>query len=53
MSNVSQCTDFMPIPSGIEPVSCLCLMEFGKSCSNEPLNPLTSEITNSRTLVVR
>jgi hypothetical protein len=53
MVNVPQCADFMPIPSGTEPVRCVCLMDVGKSCSNEPLNPLTYGITISKTVVVR
>lgn len=53
MVNVPKCTDFMPIPSGIEPVSCVYLMEVGMSCSNEPLNPLTYGIPKSKTVVVR
>jgi hypothetical protein len=53
MANVPQCTDFIPIPSGIEPVRCVWLIEVGKPCSNEPLNPLNYGITNSKTVVVR
>lgn len=53
MVNVPQCIDFMPIPSGIEPVWCVSLMDVEKSCSNEPLNPLTYGIKISKTVVVR
>lgn len=53
MVNVPQCTDFMPILSAIEPVICVSLMEVEKSCSNEPLNPLTYGITISETVVIR
>jgi hypothetical protein len=53
MKNVPKCTDSMSIPSGIEPVSCVCLMEAGMACSNEPLNPLTYGIPKSKTVVVR
>jgi len=53
MANVPQRTDFMSIPSGIEPVRCVSLTEVVKSCSNEPLNPLTYGITISKTVIVR
>ena len=53
MANVLQCIDFMPIPCGTEPVRCVCSMDVGKFCYNEPLNPLIYGITISKTVVVR